>query len=122
MPPQLQQLAMSAAFNDFSLVQHHDPVRIDDGGQPVGDHQRGALGGDPIEGALDRGFRFVVHRGGGLRDAPCQPFVSNPTQVFDGVFYFAFVTTSSGQFCKFFCQTKPCNIGITAAPPMSRLA
>ena len=37
-----------------------------DGGEAVGDHQRGALGGDSIEGALDRRFGFVVHRGGGF--------------------------------------------------------
>ncbi len=57
---------MGAALGDHALVEHDDLVGRDDGGEPVRDHQRGAIARDPVKGVLDLPFGMAVERRGRL--------------------------------------------------------
>ena len=55
-----------AALDDHALVEHDDLVGADDGGEPVRDHQRGAVLRHQLERILDFPLGVAVERGGGL--------------------------------------------------------
>ncbi len=65
-----QKLGVGSALGDAALIQHDDLVGADDGGQPMRDHQRGAVARDPFERFLDfvlgvaveRRRRFIQHQ------------------------------------------------------------
>src|SRR5882724_5394403 len=48
-----QKLGVGSALGDAALIQHDDFVRADDGGQPVGDHQRSASARDALKRLLN---------------------------------------------------------------------
>ena len=54
---------MSSAFHDLSFLDHENPVRFADGGEAVGDDDRGAALHEPLQGVLDEGLRRGVDRG-----------------------------------------------------------
>ena len=61
---------MGAALDDLALVEHDDLVGVDDGREPVRDHQRRAVAARRVERVLDfllgvaveRRGRFVEHQ------------------------------------------------------------
>ena len=57
---------MGAALDDAAAVDDEDLVGAAHGGQPVGDHQRGAAGQGGVEGPLDGRLGLAVEVGGGL--------------------------------------------------------
>ena len=57
---------MGALLHDVPVLHHQDHVRIPDGGEAVGDHERGAVRAQGCHGLLDQHLRTGVHRGGGL--------------------------------------------------------
>ena len=57
---------MRALFGDPAIVEHHDPVSRAHCGEPVGDHQRGALRHQLVERLLHQLFAFGVQRAGGF--------------------------------------------------------
>ena len=57
---------MRAALDDLALVEDDDLVGVDDGRQAVGDHQRRAVGGDPVERRLDLALGVDVEGRGRL--------------------------------------------------------
>ncbi len=65
-PARREQFLVAAAFPELALVDDQDLVRLADGGQPVGDHQRGAARQRGLERALDRQLRLGVQVRGGL--------------------------------------------------------
>src|SRR3954451_8364463 len=48
-----KQGGMAAAFGNHPVLQHDDFIRIHDGGQAMGDHQRGAAVRDRVQGGLN---------------------------------------------------------------------
>jgi hypothetical protein len=60
------QLGMGAGLDDAAFVHHDDPAGGAHGGEPVCDHQRGAVLHQPLERVLDQAFAFGVERGGGF--------------------------------------------------------
>ena len=63
---QLQKFFMAALFNDFSLVQHVDAVRVFDCGKSVRDHENGPVFHQAIESSLDEMLSFGVDAGSGF--------------------------------------------------------
>ena len=66
-----QQLGVAPLLDHPPLRQHHDPVGVADGGEPVGDHQGGAVArrAEPherLEGALHLALALGVEGAGGL--------------------------------------------------------
>src|SRR5688500_7471005 len=61
-----EQLLVGAQLAHLALVQHQDAVGAMDGGQAVGDDDRGAAGEQPLERRLDELLGLGVDRGGGL--------------------------------------------------------
>ena len=57
---------MVALLQDAPLIQHIDPVRIDDGAQPVGDDKNGVLSVKAINRLLNETLTFGVERTGGF--------------------------------------------------------
>lgn len=57
---------MSTLLNDFSVVNDHDAICVDDGRQPVRDDERGSVFAEPAQGALDFGLGFGVNSTGRL--------------------------------------------------------
>src|SRR5437660_924713 len=55
-----QQLLVRALFHDATAVQDEDAVRALDGGEAVGDHDRGPAAHEAVEGLLDEEFALVV--------------------------------------------------------------
>src|SRR5215217_8246996 len=60
------QLVVAPFLGDACFVDDNDAVGVLDGGQAVGDDQRGAALGQFHEGLLDGPLRFRVERGGGF--------------------------------------------------------
>ena len=60
MPPCLQQAPVVTAFDNLTPVQHHDLLRVDDGGEAVGDNQAGVALRDFPQSRQDRLLRFAV--------------------------------------------------------------
>ena len=60
------QLLMGAAFGDDAVCDGNDPPRCPNGGQPVGNDQRGPALGQRIKGPLDLGLGDGVQSGGSL--------------------------------------------------------
>src|SRR4051794_29722915 len=44
-----QEALMGAALDDLALIEHDDLVGADDRREPMRDHQRGAISGNPLE-------------------------------------------------------------------------
>ena len=57
---------MAAALADLPVVHHQDLVRVEDGAEPVRDHQAGAARHQLRDRPLDLRLRLGVHRAGGL--------------------------------------------------------
>ena len=57
---------MGALFDDFSVVDHQDQVRVFHGAQPVGDDQGGTALDHRFDGVLDLLLRQGIHRRGGF--------------------------------------------------------
>ncbi len=57
---------MGAALHHLASVDHGDLVGVNNGREPVGDHDHGALVGDALQRALDGRLGLVVHGTGGL--------------------------------------------------------
>ena len=55
-----------AFLDNVALVHHQDAVAGEDGREPMRDHQRGALGHQPLERGLHEFFGLRIERGGGL--------------------------------------------------------
>ena len=47
------QLVVGALLGDLAVLEHHDPARLADRGEAVGDHDRGAAGEQAPEALLD---------------------------------------------------------------------
>ena len=62
----LEQRLVAAALGDVAGLQHDDLVGIDDGGEPVGDHQRGAVARHQRQGILNVLLGLGIERRGGL--------------------------------------------------------
>ena len=61
-----QQFVMAAGFGDRAVLDDKDAVGIDDGVQPVRDHDRRAALAETLDGALHLPLGFGIERGGGL--------------------------------------------------------
>src|ERR1700731_1251898 len=61
-----QKLGVGSALGDAALIQHDDLVGADDGGQPMRDHQRGAVARYPLQRILDLLLGVTVERRRGL--------------------------------------------------------
>ena len=57
----LQQFIRSVILLELSLVEHHDPVVVHDGVEPVGDGQDAAVGELLPDGRLDQIIRKVIY-------------------------------------------------------------
>ena len=57
---------MRPRLHHAALVDHQDEVGLADGGEPVGDHQRGAAGERGLQGPLHGHLRLAVEVRGGL--------------------------------------------------------
>lgn len=57
---------MRAAFGDAAVIEHEDLVGPGDGVQSMGDHQHGAIPGQPVERLLYKVFRFRIGKSCGL--------------------------------------------------------
>ena len=57
----LQQFIRSVILLELSLVEHHDPVVVHDGVEPVGDGQDAAVGELLPDGRLDQIIRLQVN-------------------------------------------------------------
>ena len=57
---------MRALFHDAALGQHDHTVGVFDGGQPVRDHQRGAVVHEFLQRRLDQAFGLGIQRRGGF--------------------------------------------------------
>lgn len=57
---------MAARGPAQAVLHDEDLVGVDDGGEPVGDGDHGAAGGDPDDGVMDRGLGQPVQLGGRL--------------------------------------------------------
>ena len=66
-----EKFLMRAALGHLATLQHDDLVSVDDGGEAVGDDQRGAVGGDEVLSAdliSSSVFEAVERRGGLVED------------------------------------------------------
>jgi len=63
---QRQQFVVRATFDNAAMIHHQHLVGMFDGGQAMGDHQRGALGHQALQGVLHQALGFVVERSGGF--------------------------------------------------------
>ena len=61
-----QQFGVRAQLDNFTAVQHHDAMRMADGGEAMRDDQRGATGGKAHERFLHEPFGFRIERGRGF--------------------------------------------------------
>ena len=61
-----QQFGMRAALDDDALIEHQNLVGADDGREPVGDDQSGAVFRDAVERILNIALGVAVERGRGL--------------------------------------------------------
>ena len=61
-----EQLLMRAALDDHALIEHQDLVGADDGREPMGDDERGAVLRHAVERILDVPLGVAVERGGRL--------------------------------------------------------
>src|SRR5690606_21903438 len=61
-----QQLGVGPLLHQFAVFQHQHLVGVLDGGQAMGDDQRGAVRHQVRQRVLHQAFGFVVQRGGGL--------------------------------------------------------
>ena len=61
-----EELLVSAAFDDFAMVQDEDRAGMSDGAEAMSDDEAGAAGHESIEGLLDEPFGGGIHAGGGL--------------------------------------------------------
>ncbi len=59
-----EQLLVGAGLHQPAMVEHHDAVGVDDGGEPVRDDQRGVVAGDALELLLDGALGARVQRRG----------------------------------------------------------
>ena len=57
---------MGALLGDAAVLEHDDPAGLADGGEAMGDHDRGAPGEQPAQGLLDAALGVQVDVGGGL--------------------------------------------------------
>ena len=55
---------MDAAGHDLAPLQNQDLVRVEDGGDPLGDNETGPPFHQPFQRLLDAEFRLQVHAGG----------------------------------------------------------
>ena len=62
----MDQILMSAPLHDLPVPDDQDLIRRQDGGQPMGDQDGGALLNQRINGGLNGGFGDGVQGGGGL--------------------------------------------------------
>ena len=58
-----QKPGVGSALGNAPLIQHDDLVGADDGGEPMRDHQRGAVARDALERFLDLMLGVAVERG-----------------------------------------------------------
>src|SRR5215472_6409084 len=65
-PAMREQLLVRAAFDDDALVQHQNFIGADDGGEPVGDDERGAVLGNAVERVLNVFLGVAVERRSGF--------------------------------------------------------
>ena len=57
---------MGALLGDAAVLEHDDAARLADGGEAVGDHDRGAPGEQAAQALLDVALGVEVDVGGGL--------------------------------------------------------
>ena len=57
---------MPAGADDAAAVDHDDAVGIDGGGQPMRDHERGAVAHELLERVLHQPLALRIERAGGL--------------------------------------------------------
>ena len=60
------QLIVSAALDDFSVLQHDNAVGVADGGQAMGDDQSSPISYQSLERFLHGAFAFIIERAGSL--------------------------------------------------------
>src|SRR3990172_4516575 len=65
-PPVREELPVGAGLPDLPPVHHDDPVRRENGGEPVGDHEGGPAGQKGHKGGLDLVLVHPLHAGGRL--------------------------------------------------------
>ena len=61
-----QQLGVGAALDDAARLHHQDLVGVDDGREPVRDHERGRAAARPLQLGLDGPLVGRIERRGGL--------------------------------------------------------
>ena len=57
---------MRAGFHELALADDQDAVGPPDGGQPMGDHERGAVLHQAVQGQLHEAFALGIERTGGF--------------------------------------------------------
>ncbi len=57
---------VGALLDDAALIHHHDAVAGQHSGEPVGDHQRGAVAHQFLQRGLHQGLALRIERRGGL--------------------------------------------------------
>lgn len=65
-PPALDELDMGTGLHDAPFVKHHDPIRIDDGGKAMRDHDHRPAFRESGEGLLDTRLVIRIGEGRGL--------------------------------------------------------
>ena len=61
-----QEFLVASILRQASVLEHVDAVGVTNGGEPMSDHNGGAITGDSFQRTLDSSFSFVVDRRGCL--------------------------------------------------------
>lgn len=57
---------MGSLFDEFAFGNHEDLIGVTNGGEAVGDNERGAVFHQALEGFVDEAFGFGIEGGGGF--------------------------------------------------------
>ena len=102
----LEQLGVTAFFDDAAFVQDDEPVHRGDGGEAVGDGDDGFAVHHFVEAFLDGGFDFGVERAGGFVEQQNRRVFEHDAGDGDAL------ALAAGEFHAAFA-----NVGIITAPP-----
>lgn len=61
-----QEFRVFSTFNNVAAIQNKNLIRVEDGGEAVGNDEAGSFFQQAIQGFLDKAFGGVVHAGGGF--------------------------------------------------------